>query len=73
MRLLGAHIGGQLDCAEAIFSNPDGTALTADRLTVDADMFLGKAQCTGEVRLLGAHIGSWTAPRRCSATPTAPP
>ena len=27
------------------------------RLTVDADMFLRKAQCTGQVRLRGARIG----------------
>ena len=32
-------------------------ALSADGLTVDADMFLSTAQCTGQVRLLGAHIG----------------
>ena len=57
VRLLGAHISGQLDCSEAVFSNPDGEALSADGLVVDADMFLDKAQCTGEVRLLGAHIG----------------
>ena len=52
-----AHIGGQLDCTEAVFTNPDGAALNADGLVVDADMFLRKAQCTGEVRLSGAHIG----------------
>ena len=56
VRLLGAHISGQLDCSEAVFTNPNGNALTADRLTVDGDMFLSKAQCTGEVRLPGAHI-----------------
>ena len=71
---VGAHIGGQLDCSEAIFSNPDGAALNADGLIVDAAMSLDKAQCTGEVRLPGAHIkASWTAPRPCSAIPTASP
>jgi hypothetical protein len=52
-----AHISGQLDCAETIFSNPDGRALTAFGLTVDTDMFLIKAQCTGKVWLFRAHIG----------------
>jgi hypothetical protein len=50
-----AHIDGQLDCSEAVFSNPDGV-LNAERLSVEADMFLSKAQCTGQVWLLGAHI-----------------
>ena len=40
-----------------MFANPDGDALTADRLAVNADMFLSKAQCTGQVGLVGAHIG----------------
>ena len=40
-----------------MLTNPDGTALVADGLTVDAGMFLLKAQCTGQVRLPGAHIG----------------
>jgi hypothetical protein len=31
-----AHISGQLDCTGAVFSNPDGQALTAVRLTVGA-------------------------------------
>ncbi|MGH3868125.1 MAG: hypothetical protein ACRDQ4_18780 [Pseudonocardiaceae bacterium] len=52
-----AHISGHLDCAEAVFSNPDGRALSAFGLTVDADMSLRKAQCTGEVRMTRAHIG----------------
>jgi hypothetical protein len=51
-----AHISGQLDCAEAVFSNPDGRALTAFGLTA-THMSLAKAQCTGEVQLISAHIG----------------
>jgi hypothetical protein len=55
--LVGAHIGGTLNCDEAVFSNPDRTALNADGLAVDANVFLrGGAQCTGEVRLSGAQI-----------------
>jgi hypothetical protein len=51
----GAHIGGQLNCTEATFTNSDGDALSADGMTVES-VFLSKAQCTGEARLLGAQI-----------------
>ena len=58
VELVGAHIGGQLDCTGGQFSNPDGYALTADGLTVDGGMFCDEGfAATGEVRLLGAHIG----------------
>jgi hypothetical protein len=57
VNLLGAHIGGQLNSEQATFTNPNGSALTADAMVVDGNMFLGSAQVTGEVRLLGAHIG----------------
>jgi hypothetical protein len=64
VRLLGAHIGGQLSCAGAKLTNTGtGPALDADRLTVDGDVFLdGGFTATsstelGTVRLLGAHIG----------------
>ena len=30
--LLDAHIGGTLECDEAVFSNPDGPALTVEPL-----------------------------------------
>lgn len=36
--LVGARIGGQLDCDGATFRNPDGTALDADMLTVNQRM-----------------------------------
>jgi hypothetical protein len=52
-----ARIGGQLDCEQAVFSNPDGDALTAEWLTVDGGMFLRKAQCTGKIQLHGGRIG----------------
>ena len=42
-RLCEAHIGGQLDCTGAVFTNPEGQALNADGLIVDGDMFLGGA------------------------------
>ena len=63
VRLLGAHIGGQLDCTGATLRNDSGPALVADSLQVGQDMFLRggfTATGTGElgaVRLLGAHIG----------------
>jgi hypothetical protein len=52
-----AHIGGQLDCAGAVFNNPRGVALNAELLTVDAHMSLHGAKCCGETQLPGAHIG----------------
>ena len=62
VRLLGANISGQLDCAGAQLRNDSGPALLADRLTVGADVFL-RAGFTatgagelGAVRLLGANI-----------------
>ena len=63
VRLLGAHIGGQLTCAGAELRNDSGPALAADRLQVGQAMFLrGGFTATGSgglgaVRLLGAHIG----------------
>jgi sRNA-binding regulator protein Hfq len=65
VRLLGAQIGGQLACHGGVFENPNGDALACDRMHVQGSIFLGyddeaktgfKAQ--GEVRLLGAEIGS---------------
>ena len=63
VRLLGAHIGGQLECAGASLRNDSGPALVADGLQVDQAMFLrGGFTATGAgedgaVRLAGAHIG----------------
>jgi hypothetical protein len=57
INLLGAHIGGQLNCEQAMFANPNGTALSADGMVVAGDLFLSSAQVSGEVRLLGARIG----------------
>jgi hypothetical protein len=57
VRLSNAHIGGRLSCAEAVFSNPNGQALNAAGLTIDASMSLGETRCTGEVHLFHAHIG----------------
>ena len=40
VRLLGAHVGEQLDCTEAAFLNDFGPALQADGLRVGQDMYL---------------------------------
>ncbi|HED54713.1 MAG TPA: hypothetical protein ENJ00_11015 [Phycisphaerales bacterium] len=67
VRLLGASIGGNLDCSGGSFEcarNHDGNpvgdpyALSADRLVTTGDVFLRKGfRARGEVRLLGASIG----------------
>jgi hypothetical protein len=62
MRLLGAHIGGQLNFNGADLANDTGSALDADGLQVDGDMVCDAVRgqpftAMGEVRLLGAHIG----------------
>ena len=61
--LLGAHIGGQLDCSGAKLRNDSGPALAADGLQVDQALLLtGGFTATGgggagAVRLTSAHIG----------------
>ena len=63
VRLSGAHIGGNLQCAGAAIRNDSGPGLRAFRLQVDADMYLtGGFTATGSadrgaVRLTGARIG----------------
>lgn len=63
LRLLGAHIGGQLNLHGATVTNSAGPALHADRLRTDATLSLQDATIAGAggdgaLRLLGAHIGS---------------
>ena len=62
VRLLGAHIGGNLEFDGAHLRNDSGPALNADNLDVDQDMLLGGCRASGSggpgaVRLFGAHIG----------------
>ena len=48
---------GQSTSAGATLTNPNGSALNADQLTVDQSMFSGDGfTATGEVRLRGAHV-----------------
>jgi len=63
VRLVGAHIGGSLECDGAALINDSGPALVADGLQVSQGMFLryrftatGSSHL-GAVRLVDAHIG----------------
>src|SRR5665811_1135562 len=62
LRLLDAHIGGQLNVDGASLSNETDPALISDGLQVDRSMFCQavdghRFESTGELRLLDAHIG----------------
>ncbi|PCI40882.1 MAG: hypothetical protein COB46_05695 [Rhodospirillaceae bacterium] len=56
IRLLGAKIGGNLECNDASFINKDSTALVADQLTCNGNVFLNNVTAHGEVRLMGGKI-----------------
>jgi hypothetical protein len=63
VNLIGAHIGGQLNCIGAKLHNGSGAALNATNLQVDQDVLLcddfsvtGSGD-GGAVNLIGAHIG----------------
>jgi len=64
VRLQGAQIGGTLDCSGGAFINPPtkdvsdgGTALYADGITVNGNLFLSKNfRAEGEVRVPNAQI-----------------
>jgi sRNA-binding regulator protein Hfq len=58
VRLLGAQVGGNLECSGGTFKNPGENALSADRADVKGSVFLSRDfSAEGEVRLLGAQIG----------------
>ena len=58
VRLLGASIGGNLDCVDGKFHNPGKYALSADGLTTKGGVMLRDGfSVEGEVRLRGASIG----------------
>ncbi len=57
VRMLGAEIGGNLECGKGTFTNKDGNALSADRVKVTGSVFLRDGfAATGAVRMLGAEI-----------------
>ncbi|MGK5740225.1 hypothetical protein [Micromonospora sp. URMC 103] len=64
VRLLGARIGGQLNCGGARLANTAGPALNGDNLQVSQGVLLWRgftATSAGEqgtIRLLNAHVGS---------------
>ncbi len=56
--LLGATIGGSLDCSNGHLISPENGALVADGLKVERNVFLRDGfEAEGEVRLSGATIG----------------
>jgi hypothetical protein len=63
IRMIGAHIAGQLDCSGITVCNLAGPALHGDALQVDGEVFLNECFTAGgfgeqgAVRLRGAHIG----------------
>ena len=53
----GAEVGGQIECAGGIFHKKEGGALSAQGITVAADVLLNDGfKAVGEVNLLGADI-----------------
>jgi hypothetical protein len=63
--IIGAQIGGDLDCAEGEFINStqkdvqsSGLALSADGISVKSSVFLKSSRFEGGVRLLDARIGA---------------
>jgi len=58
VRLLGADVGGNLDCSGGQFTNPNEDALSADGASVKGNVFLRHGfNAEGGVRLPGADIG----------------
>jgi hypothetical protein len=58
VRLLGATIGGSLDCSGGIFTNAGDDALSIDGATIVGSVFLNKRfSASGSVRLLVTTIG----------------
>ncbi|MEI2578608.1 hypothetical protein [Scytonema sp. PRP1] len=58
VRLLGAFIGGQLNCSSGHFFNEKGYALSASSANITADVYLSDGfEAKGAVQLWGACIG----------------
>ncbi len=59
VRLLGAIIGGQLNCAGGKFINPDNGALAADHAQITADVLFDHAfEADGNVSLRGTSAAA---------------
>jgi hypothetical protein len=63
IRLVGAHVGGNVECDSATLINRTGPALNGDRLRVDNSMFLREkfdatgGGARGAIRLIGGQVG----------------
>ena len=58
VRLIGASIGGDLDCRESEFHNPGKDAILANNAKIGGRVFMhGGFSARGEVCMLGASIG----------------
>ncbi len=56
--LIGADIGGDVDCGDGEFNNEKGNALIADRMKVGGDFFMhNNFSAKGAVQLLSADVG----------------
>jgi hypothetical protein len=58
VRIVDARIGAFLTFEGATLQNPNGIALAADRLTVNADLFFEDSRTVGEIRLLDGRVNS---------------
>ncbi len=66
IRLVGAHIGGELNVVRTTITNTTGPAVNADGLRTDSSLNIDDATITGTgehsaIRLVGAHIGGQAA------------
>jgi hypothetical protein len=59
VKLAGAHIGGQLDCEGARFTNPNGTALHLAYASVPEAVLMRPAGLEGAIDLTAARVGNW--------------
>jgi hypothetical protein len=59
VRLIGAHIGGQLDFTRASLSNPDGVTLELDGASAGVLFLLPQERPDGVVDLTNARVGSF--------------
>jgi len=62
VRLLGAHVSGEVDFDDSVLTNESGPAVHADGVVVDGDLRLDGATVTGAgekgaFRLFGARVG----------------
>ncbi len=65
VRLLGAAIGGNLECSDGSFDNMLGPALNADGLKVAGGLFLRDATIEGAISLATARIGTLIDDAQC--------